>query len=309
WALELTEDKRDAFVTLHHVLVTVCRLMAPFAPYISEEIFRNLTNEKSVHLTDYPQSDAKLINSQLESEMQAVVDVVTLGRVARNNAQIKVRQTLGDLYLPENVRSLVERMEALIKEEINIKAIHYVKEEDDMVHYEIKPNFKVLGPKAGKLVKKIASELAQADANAIRATILDGGTHSIEIDGQTVELIDEDLLFSIQKREGYTFESNRTMYVALDTHLSPELVQEGLAREMVNKIQFSRREMGLDIMDRIIVTCAGPDEICEALKSYSQYIKDETLTDDILSVSTPAEKMSELDINGHLVHIRIEKSN
>ena len=167
WEMTLTDDKKEAYLTLYQVLVSVSKLIAPIAPYIAEEIFTNLTGEESVHLKNYPKANVHAINPTLEKEMQTVIELVSLGRAARNTCQIKVRQTLGALFIPEKYKSLIARMENLIKEEINVKEIKYIHEKDNFVSYDFKPNFKVMGPKYGKHMKNIAATLRELDTNHI----------------------------------------------------------------------------------------------------------------------------------------------
>ncbi len=307
WQLELTEDKKQAYLTLYQVMVAVTKLMAPFAPFLSEEIFINLTGKESVHLEDYPVSNSKVIYPELEKEMKTVIDLVSLGRAARNTCQIKVRQTLIALYIPEKYKSLVQRMENLIKEEINVKEIKYILEKDDFVKYEFKPNFKVMGPKYGKHMKGIAAALAQMDANHIVEILHQGKDYFLEIEGRTFKLIEEDLLISIKDREGFVFETNKELFVALDTHLTPELIEEGLARELVNKIQFTRKENGFEIMDRIKIFFLAENEIEDVFLKYADYIKNETLTDSFHKVKEVQKDMIEWDINGRKVHLTVEK--
>ena len=307
WQLELTENKKQAYLTLYQVMIAVTKLMAPFAPFLAEEIFTNLTGKESVHLEDYPVHNSKVIYPELEKEMKIVIDLVSLGRAARNTCQIKVRQTLGSLYIPEKYKSLVQRMENLIKEEINVKEIKYILEKDNFVKYELKPNFKVMGPKYGKHMKNIASTLAQMDADSIIEKLHKGMDYYLEMEGSTFKLTEEDLIISIKDREGFVFETNKELFVALDTHLSPELIEEGLARELVNKIQFTRKEKNLEIMDRIKIFFQAENEIENVFLKYTDYIKNETLSDSFHKVKEVQKDMIEWDINGRKVHLTVEK--
>jgi isoleucyl-tRNA synthetase len=307
WELELTEDKKQAYLTLHQVMVSVTKLMAPFAPFLSEEIFTNLTGKESVHLEDHPVQNSKVIYPELEKEMKIVIDLVSLGRAARNTCQIKVRQTLGALHIPEKYKHLVSRMENLIKEEINVKEVKYIHEKDNFVSYEFKPDFKVMGPKYGKHMKNIASALAQMDADSIIEKLHKGMDYYLEMNGSTFKLTEEDLIISIKDREGFVFETNKELFVALDTHLTPELIEEGLARELVNKIQFTRKEKNLEIMDRIKIFFLAENEIENVFLKYAEYIKNETLTDSFHAVNEVQKDMIEWDINGRNVHLTVEK--
>jgi isoleucyl-tRNA synthetase len=306
WAMELTDDKKQAYLTLHHVLVSVCKLMAPVAPYLAEDIFTNLTSGESVHLEDFPTANETVINSTLEKEMQTVIDLVSLGRAARNSCQIKVRQTLQTLHVPESAKPLMQRMENLIKEEINVKEISYISEESGFVQFDIKPNFKVMGPKFGKEMKRIAGALHQTNGNNIITAMNATGSYTLNLDGTEFVLTDEDVAVSIQQKEGFVFESYKDLYVALDTHLTDELIAEGYARELVNKIQFTRKEQDFDIMDRIEVRYAGDDEIARVFADFAEYIQAETLADAIVAIPA-ADDLSQWDINGKPVKYQIIK--
>jgi isoleucyl-tRNA synthetase len=308
WELDLTEDKKAAYLTLYEVLVSVSKLIAPFAPFLSEEIFTNLTDKESVHLENYPHFSEEKIYTNLETEMKTVIDMVSLGRAARNSCQIKVRQTLQALYVPEQYKDLIIRMEGLIKEEINVKEIKYISKKDNFVSYDIKGNFKVMGPKFGKYVKNIVRALSAMDGNNIIETLHEGKDYYMDIDGRSFKLTEEDIIISIKDREGFVFESSNELYVALDTKLTPELIKEGFARELVNKIQFTRKESNFDIMDKIKVFFSADEEIQDVFTQYADYIKTETLTDSIHYVRNPEKDMLERDINGKTVFLAVAKN-
>ncbi len=309
WEMELTESKKEAYLTLHHVLVKVCKLMAPFAPFLAEEIFTNLTGKESVHLEDYPQANEKIIYPELEKEMDVVIKLVSLGRAARNDCQIKVRQTLGDFFVPAKYRSLIQRMEELIKEEINVKNIKYISGKDDFVTYEIKPNYKMMGPKFGKHVKHIANALQKSDANKIVDSIHSGKDYYLEIDGSTFHIEEEDLLINTKNKGNFVFEAlNQDIFVALDKTLNDELIAEGLARELVNKIQNTRKEKDLDIMDRINIFYTAEKNIQNIFFQFAEYIKAETLTDSFHCCDASHEDMLKWDINGNEVFMTVEKN-
>ena len=304
WAMELTEDKIDAYRTLYQVLETVAKLIAPFVPHLAEELFLSLGAGESVHLADYPEADPAFIDQKLEEEMRVIIDLVYLGRAARNACQIKVRQPLQKMYVPAKHKATVQRMAGLLQEEVNIHEIVYVAEDDDFVHYELKPQFKVMGPKYGSQMKAIAAELAKLKGQEVLSAFNATGSYRLEPLG--LDLVPEDVAVHIQPREGFVFESLKDTFVALDTTLSPELLREGLARELVNKIQFSRKEQGFEIMDRIRVSWKGDADIAAALAEHGDFIKSETLCDELLEhpdiqVDQPVE------INGKEVFLKIER--
>ena len=309
WSMELTSDKIDAYLTLYQVLVEVTKLMAPFAPYLSDVIYQNLTGKESVHLTEYPVADEKYINPTLEEEMQTIIDIVSLGRAARNDCQIKVRQPLKAIYVTERVKPVTERMFDLIKDEINIHEIRYVAENDGFVQYELKPDFKVMGPKYGKHIKALSALLPQVNGVEAMQSFSSKGFFALEVEGETLKLTPEDLLVTIKAKEGYVFQSNRKLFIALDVTLTPELVTEGYARELINKIQYTRKEQGFEIMDRITVQWYGDEDIALAMQTYSDYIKSETLTDEIERMMEETSELKQYDINGKDVWIAVRKKN
>ncbi|MCK9335302.1 MAG: isoleucine--tRNA ligase [Candidatus Cloacimonetes bacterium] len=306
WSFDLNEDKIEAYRTLHAVLAEICKLIAPFVPYLAEELYQGLTGAESVHLTDYPQSDPSYIDAALEERMQAVIDVVSLGRTARGECQIKIRQPLGTMYVPARLRASIQAMPELVKEEVNIHDIQYVEEDSDFVQYELKPQFKVMGPKFGNKMKAIAAALAKVNgADALRAFAKEGG-YILHMGDENISLVPEDLLVQILPREGYVFASMKDIFVALDTTLTEALIREGYARELINKIQYSRKEQGFEIMDRVQVNLTADEEVRTAVEEYRDYIMNETLCDAIDFKAL--EQMQELDLNGKSVLLKVQKS-
>ncbi len=304
WSFELNDDKKDAYATLNFVLETIAKLIAPFAPYMAEDIYTNLTGKESVHLEKYPLCNEAVIDEKLEAEMQTIITLVGLGRSARNTCQIKVRQTLQTIFVPASTQDVVERMTDLLVEEINIKEIKYISRDDDFVHYDMKPNFKVMGPKFGKSMKLIAQALPKEDASEIISAFNKGESYNLVINGETFPITEEDVAISIQQREGYTFESHKDMWVALDTSLTPELIKEGYAREINNKIQFTRKENNFDIMDRIDVFYYADEELAEVFTTFADFIASDTLTDNFLREDSNSQ-MEEYDINGKSLFMRL----
>ena len=294
WAMTLTNDKKEAYLSLYEVLVELAKLIAPFAPFIAEEIFTNLTRQESVHLERYPHFVPQLINKNLEKEMQIIIDLVTMGRAARNQAKIKVRQPLPSLTVPERYQSLVQRMIDLIKEEINVKDIYFLPEKNDFMVWTAKVNLKTLGPKYGKDLKLISQHLESANV----AHILDSLRTKKEYCMDNFKLLEEDLFISISPQKDYVFENYGPDFVALKIQLSEELIMEGHARELVNKIQFTRKENNFAIMDRIIVHYCGNEKIEEVFLHFHDYIASETLTNSFIKLTQPTEEMKMWDING-----------
>ena len=307
WALELTKDKQDAYQTLFYVMVNLSKVIAPYAPYLAEAVFLSLVKDKSVHLTDFPLVKPELIDKSLEEKMQVVIDLVSLGRTARNTCQIKVRQTLQALYIPEKYREIALTMEDLIKEEINVKEIKFMDSKDRLVQYSVKANFKTLGPKYGKHMKSINIMLESANADVIVDKVQSGEGYYITIEGNSFKITEEDLVISYKNKEGFIFESERDVYVALDINLTPDLIREGYARELVNKIQFTRKELDFEIMDNIRIEYYGDEEIANVINQFGDYIKAETLAHEINPSISAGDSMKLWDINGKEVYLSINK--
>jgi isoleucyl-tRNA synthetase len=307
WSFELDADKIEAYRTLHSVLVEISKLIAPFVPYLAEELYLNLNAGESVHLADYPESQSKFIDSNLEHDMQAVIDVVSLGRTARGESNIKIRQPLGEMYVPAKLKDSLDKMQDLVKEEVNIRQINYVEEDSDFVQYELKPQFKVMGPKYGKKMKAIAAYLQTANAAEALRSFATTGAYQFELNSEQITLVPEDLQVQILPREGYTFASMKDIFIALDTKLTEELITEGYARELINKIQYSRKEQNFEIMDRIKICYDADAEIDKAIARYGDYIKSETLADEICKLSDPA--LNKVDINGKEIGLSVQKNH
>jgi isoleucyl-tRNA synthetase len=307
WAMEFSDDKRDAYRTLHEILITIAKLIAPFAPFIAEEIFTSLTGKNSVHLENYPVCDEKKIDKKLESDMQTIIDIVTMGRAARNTAQQKVRQTLAAIYMPEKHREVVETMTELIIDEINVKNILFLPEQNDIVVWMAKLNMKSAGPKFGKDMKAIQNTLDTIDISTVLTTFAQKKTYSLRVNEQICEIAEEDIFISIREKSGFTFENSGHEFIALDTHLTPELILEGHARELVNKIQFTRKENNFDVMDRVSVSYTRNETICDVFEKFASYISAETLTDQFTCVDTPTEDMKLWDINGIEIYLAVER--
>jgi isoleucyl-tRNA synthetase len=312
WGAELTTDKKAVYRTLWEVLIAVAKMVAPFAPFIADEIYLNLTQgaadaKASVHLELYPQSEAELINSRLETDMGLVIDLVSMGRAARNKVQIKVRQPLATLKLPKRGQTALAAMEGLLKEELNIKAIEYIDNPDAYVAYTVKPKFQVLGPKYGKLMPEIAKEVGRRDAAELVRILRSNGSMSLNVAGTAVTLTNDDLETRIEGKPGFAVEIDRDRYVVLDVNLTPELIAEGLAREVVSKVQNMRKTAGFELTDRITLALAAEQPVLEAVAQFGDYIKAEILAVDIQTAPQPDESFETWDINGHQVRLKVSK--
>lgn len=306
WASGMEDDKISAYLTLYEILLNVSKLCAPFAPFVSEEIFRILTEKESVHLEEFPEYDESLINKKLEHDMKNVIDIVTLARAARNEVQIKIRQPLRTLYLPEKFKDVVERMKSLIVEEINIKNIAYTSDKKQFIDYEVTPNYKVLGPKYGKHLSHISETLQNMDANHLIDEINANGCYHLDVDNVEIKLTADRLDIKTLNKENFVFEEQGNVFVALDIKLDEELILEGYARELVNKIQFMRKENDFDIMDRIKISYFSKDkEIKRTFAQFGDYIRAETLAVEIVSKNS-SDNMKKWDVNGKEVFLYLE---
>jgi isoleucyl-tRNA synthetase len=312
WTAELNTDKKAVYRTLWEVLLAVAKLIAPFAPFMADEIYLNLTQgvtgaQESVHLELYPQPEPQLIDRQLEANMGLVIELVSMGRAARNKVQIKVRQPLATLKLPRKSQPVLMAMEALLKEELNIKKLEYIANPDDYVAYTVKPNFPALGPKYGKLMPEIAKEVGRRDAAELVQALRANGAVSLNVAGTAVTLTNEDLEARIEGKPGFAVEIDHDRYVVLDVNLTPELIAEGLAREVVSKVQNMRKTADFELTDRITLALAAEPSVLDAVGQFAEYIKAETLAVEIKTTGQPDETYVTWDINGHSVKLKVSK--
>ena len=305
WDTQLTEDKKAVYNTTYEVLVGLAQMIAPFAPFISEEIYKNLTGELSVHLSDYPKVDMELIDERVEQRMDLVRSLVTLGRAARESARIKVRQPLQEIFVDGKYEELISDLVPLIKEELNIKDVVFADNLDQYMDFTIKPNFRVLGPVLGPRIKDFQKALSQLDT-AVVAPMLDGGeSYTIDLDGQPFEINSDNVLITIAAKEGFNVVMENNLFVILDTTISPELRNEGYAREFISKIQQMRKNNNYEVMDNIRIFFDGDEEITKAVKLYEDYIKNETLA--VIIEKTSDSSMERFDLNDHDTGIMVEK--
>ena len=332
WGSEWTQDKQAAYMTLYTVLDTLVKVSAPFVPFISESIYQGITANcfdnapKSVHLCDFPIADKKYINVKLNKTMEKVLDLVVLGRSARNAANVKNRQPLAKMYVSTNMR-LDDEMKDIIQNELNVKKLVSVKSTDKFADYEIKPQLKTLGPKYGKILNKIRETLSTLGekASQVVANVKNGGKHIFDIDGDKVEVTDTDLLISTKDKEGYSVVSDHGDTVALYTKLNKKLVEEGTVREIVSRIQTMRKECDFVVTDHIIVGYSAKRTLGKVLASNTQEISDGCLADRVEETEiTYAQKLQadssskalqvqdswvkSCDINGEKLYLKLTKS-
>jgi isoleucyl-tRNA synthetase len=270
-----------AFHTLWRCLVDVSRLLAPLTPFIADEIYDNLDGtEPSVHLCDYPKPAEALRDPDLEWEMQVTRDAIELGRAARAQAKVKIRQPLAEAVVVAGgrERAAIERFADQMREELNVKRVRFVSEADELGRWELKPNYRTLGPRFGKHMPQAAAAVAALDAQSAAATLRDGGSVGVNVDGHDHQLAAEDVQLVLQPLEGYQVERSGTHAVALNLELDDELRREGLAREAVRAIQEARKTAGLNVEDRIRLTLGGDPGLIAAVREHEDYVAGETLS-------------------------------
>ena len=303
WAEELTEDKKSVYATTYEILVGVAQLMAPFAPFISDEIYTDLTGAESVHLSFFPKSDADLIDEKVEERMDLVRDMVALGRGIREKERIKVRQPLNEILVDGKYEALIEDLVPLIMEELNVKDVKFEKQLDKYMNYSLKPNFKVAGPVLGKNIKAFGAALAAVDAAAVVAELEAGGKYVLKVGDDDMKIEKDFVDVRIDAKEGFAVAMENNLFVILDTNLDADLIDEGFARELISKVQQLRKQKGLEMMDNISITIAADDEISAAVKKHKDYIMKETLALELGEGTAPEE----FDLNGHKTGIAVEK--
>ena len=315
WGHDMDDDKIAAYTTLYTVLVTMAKLSAPFTPFMAESIYQNLVPNffkdapKSVHLCAFPKVDEKAIDKVLEDGMQNVLDIVVLGRACRNTANVKNRQPLSKIFVcSERKTELSEGLLEIAKDELNVKAVEYLKDATKFVTYKIKPQLKTLGPKYGALLGKVRKFLEVCDANAVVSTVKSGSTYKTEFEGAEFEFALDDLLISTESAEGFIASSDMGITVVMDTTVTEELKAEGIEREIISKIQTMRKEAGFEVVDRIIVNYLTDDAGIENAFINGKDLKAVVLADSVNKGEAQGFK-KELDINGAACTVIIAKVN
>ena len=309
WAHELTEDKKAAFATLYYVLVTLCKVAAPFVPFMTEEVYQNLVvgldskAPESIHLCNWPEVDEKAIDKALEKEMDLAYTIVKLGRSARNAANIKNRQPLSEMLI--SVSELPEYYGDIVKDELNIKQVNLGADMSKYVDFEIKPNLPVLGKEYGKLIPQIKAEIGKQDQMKLATKVQNGGIQVITVEDTQIELNSDNLLVTMQGKEGYAFAGEGEIGVILDTHITEELKEEGYVREILSKVQNMRKDSGFEVLDRINLYITGNTMLEEVIKKYEKDIKKDTLADHIY-YGEDRKNYTETTINGEKLKVDVE---
>ena len=311
WAKGMEQDKINAYMTLYTALVTISKAAAPMIPFMTEDIYRNLVCSvdknapESVHLCDFPTVHEEMINEDLEAAMEEILDIVVLGRAARNTANIKNRQPIGTMYVCSNVE-LAGDYRTIILDELNVKEIVFRKDLSEFTSYTFKPQLKTVGPKYGKLLNGIRTHLTEMDGRKAMEELETTGSLSFDISGANVVLSKEDLLIDMAQMEGYVTEADNRVTVVLCTDLSEELIEEGFVREIISKIQTMRKEAGYEVMDRIYVYSNGNGRIQDLMERHGEEIRKDVMASDILFAEAKGY-VKEWNINGETVTLGVEK--
>ena len=312
WAKGMEQDKVNAYMTLYTSLVTLCKLAAPMIPFMTEEIYQNLVVSvdpnapESIHLCDYPKADPAMIDKELEANMKHVLDIVVLGRAARNESGIKNRQPIGRMIVkaPFDVPSFYQD---IITDELNVKKMELSDEADSFISYTFKPQMRTVGPKFGKLLGGIRKLLSEIDGKAAMKELNEDGTLALDVNGTRVVLEKEDLLIDMAQTEGFETQSYGGITVVLDKALTPELIEEGFVRELVSKIQTMRKEAGFEVMDRITVYASGNEKIEQILRDNEKSVAADVLADGFIFNETDGY-VKEWKINTEKVTLGVKKN-
>ena len=311
WAKGMEQDKINAYMTLYHALVTIAKTAAPMIPFMTEDIYQNLVRSvdkdapESIHLCDFPTVNEAWIDKDLEADMKELLEIVVLGRACRNTVNIKNRQPIGTMYVKAE-KKMSEFYTDIIADELNVKEVKFADDVESFISYSFKPQLRTVGPKYGKLLGGIRQALTDINGTAAMNELRTNGVLKLDINGNDVELTEEDLLIETAQTEGYVSESDGETSVVLDTNLTPELIEEGFVREIISKIQTMRKEAGFEVMDKIVVYAHGNDKIQDVMKAHEDEIKSEVLADEMVLGETDGY-VKEWNINKEAVTMGVKK--
>ena len=311
WAKGMEQDKINAYMTLYHALVTIAKTAAPMIPFMTEDMYQNLVRSvdkdaiESIHLCDFPTVNEAWIDKNLEADMKELLEIVVLGRACRNTANIKNRQPIGTMYVKAE-KKMDKFYTDIIADELNVKEVKFADDVESFISYSFKPQLRTVGPKYGKLLGGIRQALTDIDGTAAMNELRTNGVLKLDINGNDVELTEEDLLIETAQTEGYVSESDGETSVVLDTNLTPELIEEGFVREIISKIQTMRKEAGFEVMDKIKVYAHGNDRIQDVMKAHEDEIKSEVLADEMVLGETDGY-VKEWNINKEAVTMGVKK--
>lgn len=310
WGKDMNQDKINAYMTLYTALTTVVKLAAPMVPFITESIYRNLVcsvDDKapiSVHLCDFPVANEAFIDTELEAEMELVLEIVVLGRAARNASNIKNRQPIGNMYVKAD-RQLDDFFKEIVASELNLKAVSFKDDMEEYLSYSFKPQFKVLGPKVGKQIGEVKATLAGINGHAAKAELESTGKLKLTLKSGEVELLPEDVDITMSQTEGFATQRYGNVTIALETTLSQELIEEGFVREIISKLQTMRKENGFQVVDHITVYAAGNDKLVDIMRRNEDFLKKVVLADKVVYGSTEGF-VKEWNINGEDIALAVK---
>ena len=311
WAKGMEQDKINAYMTLYTALVTISKAAAPMIPFMTEEIYQNLVRSvdkdaiERIHLCDFPKVEEAWINKELEDDMEELLKIVVLGRAARNTANIKNRQPIGTMYIKAD-KEMGQFYTDIIADELNVKEVKFANDVESFISYSFKPQLRTVGPKYGKLLNGIRTALAEINGTEAMNELRSTGLLTLDINGNKVELSEEDLLIETAQTEGYVTEADGDISVVLDTNLTPELIEEGFVREIVSKVQTMRKEAGFEVMDKIHIYAKDNDKILELMKNHKEEIMSEVLAED-MTLGTTDGYVKEWNINKEPVVLGVAK--
>ena len=311
WAKGMPQDKINAYMTLYTALVIVSKVAAPMIPFMTEEIYQNLVRSidkeapESIHLCDFPEADDAMIDKDLEANMEEVLKLVVMGRACRNTANIKNRQPIGQMFVKADFE-LPQFYQDIVKEELNVKTVTFTQDVRNFTSYTFKPQLKTVGPKYGRMLGGIKAALNSLDGNAAMDEVNRTGALKLQIDGQEITLLREDLLIDTAQTEGYVSEDNNGITVVLDTNLTEELLEEGFVREIISKVQTMRKEAGFEVTDKIQITYTGSGKAENIFAANADTVGSETLATAV-SKDEPKGYVKEWNINGEKVTIGVER--
>ena len=311
WAKGMEQDKINAYMTLYTALVTISKAAAPMIPFMTEEIYQNLVRSvdkdaiESIHLCDFPKVEEAWINKELEDDMEELLKIVVLGRAARNTANIKNRQPIGTMYIKAD-KEMGQFYTDIIADELNVKEVKFANDVESFISYSFKPQLRTVGPKYGKLLNGIRTALAEINGTEAMNELRSTGLLTLDINGNKVELSEEDLLIETAQTEGYVTEADGDISVVFDTNLTPELIEEGFVREIVSKVQTMRKEAGFEVMDKIHIYAKDNDKILELMKNHKEEIMSEVLAED-MTLGTIDGYVKEWNINKEPVVLGVAK--
>lgn len=303
WGSELNNSKKAVYMTTYEVLTGICKICAPIIPYITEEIYKDLTGKESVHLADFPIANESYINEKIETKMDLVRDLISLGRNAREDVKIKVRQPISEVIIDGKNEKLIHDLVPLIEEELNVKKVTFVSDLSNYMNFEVKPNFKVCGKLLGSNIKVFQEKLTNLTDDEINS-LENGKNITIEINSEELVVTPDMVELRVSSKDGFNASHEGNLFIILNTKLDDKLIEEGIARELVSKVQNLRKESNFNIIDRINLYYQSDELVEQSINDFEEFIKKETLA---ISIEKSESVDKELDLNGHNIKIKIER--